>query len=530
MHEAAERVKLNLADRIYFSTLNIFSEHVKTLGKDLSEIEIIQMLTEQSIPIKHQDYSKFAAHCLKKIEDSKTWPAIKSSREESVCPWDASLFPDIIGLRAEQIALTQGIEPGAFALAALCACSGAVDHRFSVRVLENNNEWIEHPRIWFLLIASSSYSKTSIISKACSPLKKIEHALSIANQKIREQYLNEKAAWEKEKNKSKDEPPKPPKYPRAMADDATIEALSEIIKDNPQGILVEKDEMGSFFAALDKVSGGTQNPQKRDWIQGYDGKPRSIDRIQRGSIYCENWSFSILGATQYDSMRRNFKTMPEDGMIARFIPFCAGSQQLGEDTAIDTRVEKAYDALVKILHGFKGAAFEPFRFTAKGYFLLKRAQVELFKLRNNHATESNAIAHLGKMSGLIPRLCCLYHLIGAASNERIPAREISDDVVEQVIRLVQRMIIPHVMRMYASCVESKKVAGVEKVIEFINKYVNEYGVYCIEQKVLIQSCRAFKDSSPQDRENIKAELVERNIIRVTGGKWSIHPFLLSDWE
>lgn len=526
MHDPNKKVN-SISNRIYNSTLRLFCEHLKTLSGPLDESDIMEMIAKLNIPVNPSDFLGFAKKSLAILAESTTWGKINWGERQEIAAWNSSQFPDVIAKRAEEIATLQGIEPQAFAFAALAVCSGATDHRFALQMHVNSDDWKESPRIWFLLIASASYSKTPTLNKALSPLKKIENEQAKKNQDLRQKYNEIKSAWERDKTNDKGPMPLPSLYKRAMCDDATIEALSEILKDNPQGILIEKDEMSGFFASLDKSTGGTSNPQKRDWIQGYDGYSRSIDRIMRGSIFCENWSFAICGATQYDSMKRNFKVMPEDGTIARFIPFCAGEAKISQDVVLDKKITADYADLIKTLHGLNGGAWEAFRLSARGAYVFQGFQSEIFAMRKTPGFDSAIISHLGKLGGLFGRLCCLYHLIRAASSGESPQKIVDDSIVEQVYQLMKFQIIPHITHLYVSCLQDSTNGNQSnRVIAFLKQHVENTGLFSIEHRDVARLCRAYKNASPSEREDVKADLVVRNLIRLPfKSQWSINPEL-----
>jgi hypothetical protein len=51
----------------------------------------------------------------------------------------------------------------------------------------------------------------------------------------------------------------PPKQKRVLLQDTTIEAVQEVIKDSPNGLLYYQDELSGWFGAMDKYSRGA-NP------------------------------------------------------------------------------------------------------------------------------------------------------------------------------------------------------------------------------------------------------------------------------
>ena len=70
-------------------------------------------------------------------------------------PWAPFIVPtfpfDVLPPALYEFTVTQsnniGACPSAFAMATLCACSGALDHRFRLKIMRHGNWWA-HPRLW----------------------------------------------------------------------------------------------------------------------------------------------------------------------------------------------------------------------------------------------------------------------------------------------------------------------------------------------------------------------------------------------
>jgi hypothetical protein len=77
------------------------------------------------------------------------------------------VLQDNVGPQAEVI----GVDPSAMAMATLTTVSGALDHRFAVKMMMRNGNWWEHPRLWTLLCSDPSSRKTPCINAATDPLE-----------------------------------------------------------------------------------------------------------------------------------------------------------------------------------------------------------------------------------------------------------------------------------------------------------------------------------------------------------------------
>ena len=76
----------------------------------------------------------------------------------------------------------------------------------------------------------------------------------------------------------------------------TYEAIGQLLISNPNGILIERDELVSLLRHLDREE---QVVARGFYMSGWDGKqPYTFDRITRGQLHIEALCISILGNTQ----------------------------------------------------------------------------------------------------------------------------------------------------------------------------------------------------------------------------------------
>ena len=93
-------------------------------------------------------------------------------------PWDEYVVPpfplDVLSEDVRRFVETQsrviGCDPSAVAMSVLAACSGALDHRFALKMLRNG-DWYAHPRLWVLLVGDPSRKKTPAIRRPQAALR-----------------------------------------------------------------------------------------------------------------------------------------------------------------------------------------------------------------------------------------------------------------------------------------------------------------------------------------------------------------------
>ena len=115
--------------------------------------------------------------------------------------------------------------------------------------------------------------------------------------------------------------PRRPIAVRLCTNDSSYEALGELLRDNPNGLLLERDELISLLKHLDREE---QVVARGFVLSGWSGtQPYSFDRIGRGHIHLDAVCISVLGATQPARIseyvrRANFGGAGGDGLIQRF--------------------------------------------------------------------------------------------------------------------------------------------------------------------------------------------------------------------
>src|SRR5262249_49432214 len=99
-------------------------------------------------------------------------------------PWQEFIVPpfplDILPGAAHDFVVTKstamGADPSALAMAELAAFSGAIHHRFRVKMMENH-DWYEHVRLWVLLFGRPSWLKSPIMDAVLRPIRRREGEL-----------------------------------------------------------------------------------------------------------------------------------------------------------------------------------------------------------------------------------------------------------------------------------------------------------------------------------------------------------------
>lgn len=113
-------------------------------------------------------------------------------------------------------------------------------------------------------------------------------------------------------------PPSGDLQERFRTNDATIEALHDLLSTNRRGILVFRDELVGLLRGWDKQG---REQDRGFYLEAWNGQGSfPLDRIGRGHVICDNMCVSILGGTQPDKLRNYLyqARIENDGMMQRF--------------------------------------------------------------------------------------------------------------------------------------------------------------------------------------------------------------------
>ena len=117
----------------------------------------------------------------------------------------------------------------------------------------------------------------------------------------------------------------PPLNPCLDISDATQEAMEEQLMAQEQWrlpLLVLKDELAGWFAALDQYKGGPSSKagsaQAKQMLEFFDGRGFFTKRLGK-SRYCDDTKVSLTGAIQPDVLRGMQDHSDSDGQWARFL-------------------------------------------------------------------------------------------------------------------------------------------------------------------------------------------------------------------
>jgi hypothetical protein len=367
-----------------------------------------------------------------------------------VLPFDYAYLPDSLRGYVKDISERMQCPPDFAAVAVFVMMATIIGRKVGIRPKQKDN-WTVIPNLWGAVIGNSGVMKSPTLSAALSPIGKLATAAFVAYEKAKADYgaqaelskLQEsvsksEAKAKLKKDKSADvksllqsgDVDAAPVFKRYKTNNASYEALGELLIENPNGLLVEADEIIGLLKQLDA---GGQEVARSFYLTAADGdKGYTFDRIMRGKgLHIEAVCLSIIGGIQPGVLAEYVRQATgggagADGLLQRFSlmvypdisPECKYV-----DRYPDSELRRAVNELAERLDNIKSYDIDAdtdefcnvpylhFDEAAQGIF--SEWIVSLDKRLRSGEEHPAIVSHLSKYRKLIPSLALINHLCDA---------------------------------------------------------------------------------------------------------------------
>ncbi len=258
----------------------------------------------------------------------------------AVAAFIPELLPDLMRPWAEDICERVQCPPDFVAATILTALGSVIGRKVAIRP-QGQTDWTEYANQWGLVVGRPGVLKSPAMEAALAPLKLLAanavaryateaedygHRLKVA--KLRQEAGERAARTKLSKSALADvrddlniPEPEEPRLRRFIANDTSYESLGAMLGDNPNGVLVFRDELVSLLKTLDRED----NAGARGfYLTGWSGNsPYTFDRITRGRVSIPAVTLSLLGSTQPGRISEYIRGAVtggsgDDGLIQRF--------------------------------------------------------------------------------------------------------------------------------------------------------------------------------------------------------------------
>lgn len=357
-----------------------------------------------------------------------------------VAPFDPELLPEAVRGMVADTAHRMQCPPDFPAVGIVAAISSLIGARAVVKP-KARDDWAVVPNLWGLIVGRPGVMKSPALKEMIKPLDRLEanereqwkaaHDVWALDSKVAELAAkeNEKqagrlAAKDPAKARALLEPVDTTTEPTArryMVNDATVEALQEVLMVNPWGVLAYNEELHGLLCSMNKQG---QEQARGFYLTGYDGNQSyTVDRILRGiGQYIPRVCIAMLGGIQPGKLQSYVREAVaggagDDGLLQRFglaVWPDVNREFVYVDQWPDTPAKQAAWAVFERLNQLQAATDtdpQEWRFSTEAQALFVE-WLEPFETEiRGEELHPALVSHLSKYRKLIPALALIFALV-----------------------------------------------------------------------------------------------------------------------
>ncbi|MGE3960742.1 MAG: DUF3987 domain-containing protein [Dehalococcoidia bacterium] len=435
--------------------------------------------------------------------DGALWASDPRSPWDEVAPLE--LPPSLLAAPLRDYAVDNaeriGVRLESVSLALLAALAGTVGRRVLARPKRHDDGWVVCPNLWSVTIGRPGSKKSAAIGAATAPVMALASELhqEARNAELRDEArravldFRRKSARERLTAALRDDDQEgvadaeaevtrleaqaaPPKARRIVTHDSTVEKLLELLKENPGGMMVFRDELAGFVEMLAKQ--GRQG-EREFYLEAWEGNvPFSQERIGRGSIRAEAITIAIVGASQPEKWQALVSGASidggkgDDGFTQRFQLLCLlpREHRHGVDRVPDYQASDNVNSLFRTVYemgtweeGVDGARtlipwIVVFATEAQDRF---DTWMHDHEVRLATMTSPAFESYVAKEPSMVVSLALIDHLAMLANEGDLlsPLPPIGLESLERAIGLTRYVELVHARRLYAAELDPGRVAA-----------------------------------------------------------------------
>ena len=268
--------------------------------------------------------------------------------------------------------------PPDFCAVVTIACLAGVLGRKALIKPKQHDDWTITPNQWAAMIGGPSAMKSPALKAMRFPLDAIEaearkqHAAATAEHEVEAELAEIARSAAKKKAKQladKGDMAKarevleqvegvesPGSTPRIVINDATVEKLGELLNENPNGLVVVRDELSGWLAKMQQEEYASD---RAFYLEAFNGDGKfTYDRIGRGTVIIDHCTVSIVGGIQPSKLaplvRGAASGVSDDGLVQRFqlaVWPDPSTRWQWIDQSPDSRAKERYSQVFYRLHG-----------------------------------------------------------------------------------------------------------------------------------------------------------------------------------
>ena len=408
-------------------------------------------------------------------DEADTWPD-PTPLPDALPPvqaFDPDLLPVALRGWVTDIAHRMQCPPDFPAVGAVVALSSLIGARAVVQP-KARDDWQVVPNLWGLIVGRPGVMKSPALGEVLKPLHRLEST-------EREQWQLAHEAWEldtkvaelaskanerqaanlaaKDPAKARallapTDQPTEPTMRRYVVNDSTVEALADLLVENPWGLLVYRDEVHGLLCSMDRQG---QEGARGFYLTGYDGNQgHAVDRIGRGHSYVPRVCMAMLGGIQPGKVQSYVREAVnggagDDGLLQRFglavWPDVEREFKL-VDRWPDTPAKQAAWAVFERLNGLLPATDDDpqeWRFSPEAQAIFYEWLIPFETGIRGDELHPALVSHLAKWRKLIPALALIFALVDTPDTNGV----IHEGELIRALAWAE-YLRPHAERLYAA--------------------------------------------------------------------------------
>ena len=496
------------------------------------------------------------------IFESDPQPLEEISFETLPCQLDT--LPDPIVRWVQGITMQMQISED-YIIAPFLVSVGSLIGRKRGLELRRGSNWIEYANQWGMSVGRPAMMKSPAMNAAFYFLIVLANRAKVHFEQIIKKYQKELEIWRIRKKaieeqykidlkkaiKShgdqaeihfhEEEPPQEHKRRRYKTQDVTIEKLSELLMENPQGLLLYRDELAGWLHSFEK--NGHEN-DREFYLESWSGKgDYDVDRIGRGFLPVPALCLSIFGSIQPGPLSKYIRDAVrggsgDNGFIQRFQmmvwPEPKTTWELVEGTSIselEAPIQKIFDHLDRLDFDQDKNPIV-LSFTPEAQVLFDQWQQTFENKIRSGKLPPYLEAHLSKYKKLLPSLCLIIEHLNQAILGLYP-QSISIKSLKAALLWLD-YFESHAYRIYNSSANSVLKAAQD----LIRRVRNEEIPNPFTAREVYHGKHWTGLSDPEEVKDVVDLLIEKDCLRSTpiktGGRTTIknwlHPKLFDEKE
>jgi hypothetical protein len=422
---------------------------------------------------------------------AEPWPALLPLSDPPLAlPFPLGVLPGSLQLFVHEAATALPCPADFVAVPLLVMAGVAVG---ASRALAIKAGHVQRPSLYAAVIGPPGSAKTPALDLTVEPTQEVEERLHATWELAMAQYEVELERYEidlknyKQNGGIRPEKPQRPILERLTVNDVTAEALVPILKENPRGVGLVRDELVGWVRVMNQYREGGKGADQQFFLSAWSGATVSVDRKKThdsGPLRVLNPFISVVGGLTPDKLAelrgdRPRARVEQDGFIDRVLMSFPAEPPVASENWVeiaDATRQRLREVLDK-LRSLEMVGIQDEGGTTKGYRPLvskltadgQRAW-QLFTER--HAAERNAddfpsylAGPWSKLRGYAARLALILHFLRWACGET-ECQDVDGESMERAEKLVT-YFKSHARKVYAEMDADPRLAAAKRLVRII---------------------------------------------------------------